>query len=75
VAIAELHSAIFIAIKRPVMTGRNWPTADVRQHEKSISLYRSFRVLNFQRIHRQHPTHCRHSDMDLSFPKPAIREV
>jgi len=26
-AITELHSAIFIAIKRPVVTGRNWPTA------------------------------------------------
>ena len=24
--IAELHSAIFIAIKRPVATGSNWPT-------------------------------------------------
>jgi len=25
--IIELYSAIFIAIKRPVVTGRNWPTA------------------------------------------------
>jgi len=25
--IAELHFAIFIAIKRPVTTGRNWPLA------------------------------------------------
>jgi hypothetical protein len=24
-AIAELHSATFIAIKRPVVTGWNWP--------------------------------------------------
>jgi len=27
-AIAELHSAIFIAIKRPVVAGRNWPDPD-----------------------------------------------
>lgn len=26
--IAEFHSAIFIAIKRPVVAGRNWPLAD-----------------------------------------------
>jgi len=25
----------------------SWPTADFRQPEKSISLYRPFRVLNF----------------------------
>jgi len=25
IVIAELHYAIFIAIKRPVVTGKNWP--------------------------------------------------
>jgi len=58
------------------MTGSmvwRWPTADVRQHEKSISLYRSFRVLNFQRIHRQHPTHFGHSDVYI--PKQNLRKV
>ena len=33
-AIAEHHSATFIAIKQPVAAGGNWPTADIRQPEK-----------------------------------------
>jgi hypothetical protein len=33
--ITELHSAIFIAIKRPVATGRNWPLPVIRQFQKA----------------------------------------
>jgi hypothetical protein len=28
--VAELHPAIFIAIKRPIAIGRNWPTTTVQ---------------------------------------------
>jgi hypothetical protein len=33
--IAELYSALFIAIKRPLATGSSWPTADIRQFQKA----------------------------------------
>jgi len=35
-AIAELHSAIFIAIKRPVVTDRNWPLAVCHGNQLTI---------------------------------------
>jgi hypothetical protein len=73
--IAKLHSVIFIAIKRPVAIGRNWPAADIRQPKKSLSPCRSFRFINFQRCHRQQPTHCRRADIDLGFPIPVIGKV
>ena len=36
--------------------GSYWLLADIRQSEKSLSLYRPFRFLNFQRFHRQQAT-------------------
>ena len=61
----ELHVAKLLAVKRPLVTGRIWPVADIRQPEKSLSPYRSFRFLNFQRCHWQQPTQT--SKWDLFF--------
>jgi len=52
-----------------------WPLADIRQPEKSLSPYRPFRFLNFQRCHWQQPTQKRHWDMNLGFLIPAIGKV
>lgn len=30
--VAELHPAIFIAIKRPIAIGRNWPNSDIQTY-------------------------------------------
>jgi hypothetical protein len=54
-------------MKRPVASGSLWPLADIRQPEKSLSPYRPFRFLNFQRCHRQQPTPSGQS----RFSKPA----
>jgi len=52
----ELHVIKLLAVKRTVLTVSIWPVADIPQPEKSLIPYRSFRVLIFQRVHRQHPT-------------------
>jgi len=48
--IAKLHSVIFIAIKRPVAIGRNWP--GVARHIASKSMTAIGKTLG------QHPTLC-----------------
>jgi hypothetical protein len=52
-----------------------WPLDDIRQPEKSLSPYRSFRFLNFQRCHRQQPTHHCRSAVILRFPKPDSHDL
>jgi hypothetical protein len=46
-AIAELHSAIFIAIKRPVATGRFWPRPDDQKTQNRalpVAAFEKFQV-------------------------------